>query len=272
MSEHIVGMMWNKNEGDILPEIIASALEHVDTLVIADDGSSDNSWDIIQGFASAHRDQIEHIRRDPNKRDKAQRQALLDVIRDRYRAEDTWVQIIESDIMIMDTDVRQAIKERHNNDTYVEWSLINAVIPPTETWEGIDDYPNWKKPIQEILTHGHWIENMTYTFRPHSKLYYDPTGPWRPWPKGFSHYGVVKQPVRNTYTPLLAHYGYRGPTHLQQKFLPSGTHHKKYTEWDFTSPESVLKTVYFYNGVWNANAHIMSRHGYITRKDRTNGE
>ena len=270
MSEHIVGMMWNKNEGDILEEVIFSALDHVDSLVIADDGSADNSWDIIQDLASRN-PEIEHIQRNPSKDDPAQRQQLLDVIRDRYKPEDAWVQIIESDIMILDTDVKQAIRDRHNNDTYVEWSLINGVIPPTETWEGKDDYPNWKKPIQEILTYGHWIENMTYTFRPHSKLYYD-VSPWRPWPKGFSHYGVKKQKVNNDYTPLLAHYGYRGPTHIQQKFLPKGTHHKKYTTWDFTSTQSVLDTVYFYNGVWNHDAHIMSRRGYKTRKGGTYGE
>jgi glycosyltransferase involved in cell wall biosynthesis len=125
-------MMWNKNEGDILEEVILSALDHVDSLVIADDGSADNSWDVIQDLASRN-PEIEHIQRSPSKGDPAQRQQLLDVIRDRYRAEDTWVQIIESDIMILDTDVKRAIRERHNNDTYVEWSLINGVIPPRDT-------------------------------------------------------------------------------------------------------------------------------------------
>ena len=36
----IIGMMWNKNEGDILEEIIEAALSRVDTLFVADDGST----------------------------------------------------------------------------------------------------------------------------------------------------------------------------------------------------------------------------------------
>lgn len=269
MSEHIVGMMWNKNEGDILNDTISSALENVDTLVIADDGSTDNSWDIIQGWKHAMPEEIEHIQRNPNKADPAQRQQLLNVIRDRYKAEDTWVQIIESDIMILETDIRAAIAERAVGDVYVNWALLNAVIPLDDDWDDVDEYPNWSVPIQDIMTHGHWIEEMTYTFRPHKELYYD-TGPWRPWPKGFLQFSSATKPIGD-YTPLLAHYGYRGPTHVYKKYSPTMTHHRKYTSWDFTSPERVKETMYFFNGVWNSEAHLMTRKAYKERKGATYG-
>jgi len=35
---NIVGIMWNKNEGDILEEIIRKAVLKVDSLLITDDG------------------------------------------------------------------------------------------------------------------------------------------------------------------------------------------------------------------------------------------
>jgi glycosyltransferase involved in cell wall biosynthesis len=254
-------MMWNKNEGDILADTIKSALQHVDTLVIADDGSTDNSWNVIQSFA-AKRHEIEHIQRNPNKADPAQRQQLLNVIRDRYKPEDTWVQIIESDIMILDTDVKTAIKERAVGDVYVNWAVLNAVIPPDKDWDEFDEYPRWSKPIQDILTHGHWMEEMTYTFRPHDELYYD-TGPWRPWPKGFSQFSSHTKPMGD-YTPLLAHYGYRGPTHTHVKYGKKKV--RKYPSWDFTTPARAKATMYFFNGVWNSEAHPMSRHGYKNRK------
>jgi glycosyltransferase involved in cell wall biosynthesis len=249
MGDHIVGMMWNKNEGDILPEIIASALQHVDTLVIADDGSTDNSWDIIQSASHHHKDQIEHI--------------------SRYDFRDTWVQVIESDIMIMDTDVRTAISERAVGDTFVKWALINGVIPPDRDWDEFDEYPYWSKPIQDILTHGHWIEEMTYTFRPFNNLFFD-RGPWRPWPKGFSQHLPANQEVRGDYTPLLAHYGYRGPTHVHKKY--KGTKVRKYPSWDFTSTETTKASMYYFNGIWNSNAWPMSRKGYMERKGRLNDE
>jgi hypothetical protein len=215
MADHIVGMMWNRNEGDIIAETIESALRHVDTLVIADDGSTDNSWDVIQGFAKRHKDQIEHIQRRPNKTDRGQKKSLLEVIKSRYRPEDTWVQVVESDIMIWETDLRRALKERSDEVSMI-WTLLNAVIPPDLCWEALDEYPTWSKPITEIMTYSHRMEEMTYTFRPFEKLAY--TAHFTPWPKGFSkveHKCATKEMTE--YTPLLAHFGYRGPTHMNTK-------------------------------------------------------
>lgn len=267
MSDHIVGMMWNKNEGDILVDIIASALENVDTLVIADDGSIDNSWDIIQGFANAHKDQIEHIQRAPDINDKAQRQSLLSVIQERYRPEDTLVQIIESDIMIMDTDIRKAFKERAQDDTLLRWSLVNATIPAGCTWDDFDEYPNWSKSIQHVLTYGHITEKMLYTFRPFKELWYN-NKRWRPWPQGFTTIISAGGPALSSeYTPLLAHYGYRGPTHYYEKcYIRQGVrNHSKYPSWDLTSPEAIVKTVAIFNGGWNPQLFYMSRKGYEQR-------
>ncbi len=267
MTEHIVGMMWNKNEGDLLPDTIASALEHVDTLVIADDGSTDNSWDVIQGFAAKHKDQIEHIQQKPDHADRGQRQSLLDVIRSRYRAEDTWVQIIESDIMILDTDVRRAIKDR-GDDAQVKWQLLNASpAPGPNRWAELDEYPNWSRPIQEIMTHAHKLEIMPYTFRPFKELKYD-YGAWRPWPQGFTKVPRGTVPS-NDYTPLLAHYGYRGPTHFYEKYKDMGKRHRRYAAWDCTSVESVNRTVYFFNNTWARYGFLMSRYGWMNRKGRS---
>jgi glycosyltransferase involved in cell wall biosynthesis len=255
MKEHIVGMMWNKNEGDILEEIILSALDHVDSLVIADDGSTDNSWDIIQIMSVQH-PEIEHIQQNPNKADPAQRQQLLNLIRERYKPEDTWVQVIESDIMILEPDIREAL-ERRSNGVFMDWKLLNGVLDPARDWKEWDMYPNWDRPIQEILTHQHKLEVMTYTYRPFKELVYR-ADPWRPWPSGF---GCVPRSNKKRVgdAPLLAHYGYRGPTHMQQKYLPSGRFHKKYKDWDFKSIDSTLSTVPYFNGAYNSRARPMIR-------------
>ena len=224
MSDHIVGMMWNRNEGDILEEVIESALTHVDTLVIADDGSTDNSWDIIRSCALRHKDQIEHTQQAPNSEDKGQKKSLLEVIKSRYRAEDTWVQIVESDIMICDTDLRRALDERSDNVS-MRWVLLNAVIPPGQSWDDLDEYPDWSKSITEIMTYAHKMETMTYSFRPFSVLEYG--AHFTPWPKKFSHVmdkRVIKE--ETNYTPLLSHYGYRGPRHLDVK-------HSAHVDYEF---------------------------------------
>lgn len=270
MNNHIVGMLWNKDEGDILAEIIESALTNVDSLFIADDGSTDNSWNIIQDFAKKRKDKIEYIR---NKRenpiDKGQRQALLTEIQKRYKGENTWVQIIESDIMILDTNIKEAINSKWaSSDLTVSWQTINAGRKPN-TWKEVDTYPNWDKSITKIMPYGHWMEVMLYTFRPMPKIRYN-LDTWRPWPQGFTAYS--KEPLeernRGLDAPLLAHYGFRGPTHFYEKFKKmgkTGKPHSKYPSWDLRNPETIAKTVSFFNGEWNGPGSLfpMSRKGWI---------
>lgn len=266
MSEHIVGMMFCHNEGDILAQTIESALDNVDSLFIADDGSTDNSFDIIKAMHRAHKDKIElAVHRQKNKNDKGQRSFLLDEIRKRYKPENTWVQLIESDIMILDTDIRKAIKEHAVHDLAMSWVALNAARE-AGTWKEADTYPHWGRPLKEIMYGAHWLEIMLYTWRPLEKLYFD-REPWRPWPRGFSHY--TNQEVKGSYgrkpsAPLLLHVGYRGPTHFHQKYFGRwpNNRHPKYQGWDVSSPASCDKTVWFFNGFWNRELFEPSRAGW----------
>jgi hypothetical protein len=78
----------------------------------------------------------------------------------------------------------------------------------------------------------------------------------------------MKVPVRGKGAPILAHYGYRGPTHFHKKYHPGmGDFHSRYTDWDLRSPESVEKTCFFFNGTWNGTLHPMSREGWESRSE-----
>jgi len=259
----IVGIFWNKNEADLLPFTLERAAKAVDSLFIADDGSTDKSWDIIQSFASSHKDKVEHIQQRPNKNDPAQRQVLLDEIRRRYKPEDTWVQIIESDICVLDTDVKEIIKTKAVADIGVSWHMINAVRKMGE-WEGIDTYPNWSMPVTELMPWGHWVEVMLYSFRPLPGLIYNP-GVWRPWPSGFSRYtsAPLKTSRKELDSPLLSHYGFRGPTHFHLKYKNMGKFHRRYKNWNLENPKTVLETVPYFNGQWNSDVFEMSRAGWV---------
>jgi len=266
MSDHLIGMLWNYDEADILEEILEDAILHVDSLFIADDESTDNSWEIIQSFQKKHPDKVEYTRHKRNPKDKGQRQALLTEIQKRYKPEDTFVQVIESDMMILDTDIRESLKTFAVHDIAMSWHALNAVRDPG-TWKEVDTFPNWEIPIKKLMPKAHWMEVMLYTFRPLPKIHFNPDV-WRPWPRGFSHY-VGDKPVKTAnskslYTPLLAHYGYRGPTHFYRKFkkMGMGNYHSKYPSWILRSPETVDSTVSFFNGEWNGNNFEMSRGGW----------
>jgi glycosyltransferase involved in cell wall biosynthesis len=252
--------MWNYNEGDILEEIIESAVNtDIDCLWIADDKSTDNSWEIIKAAKKKY-PKIEYIRREPIKGDKGQRQAMLSKIQERYKAENTWVQIIESDIMICDTKVREAIKNFAIDDLAVSWHTINC---SRRNWEGYDTYPVWEDSIKNIMNAGSRMEVMLYTFRPFPNLIYDGDR-WRPWPKGFVKHCKKKLDISHMHedAPLLAHYGYRGPTHFYLKYKHMGAYHRKYRNWELDSPESVAKTVSWFNGRYRARIREVSREGW----------
>jgi len=266
MSDSIVGMMFCHNEGDILAQTIEAAIPKVDKLYIADDGSTDNSWDIIKAMKHAHgRDRVAAYKRQANKNDKGQRSFLFNEIKKENKAEDTWVQVIESDIIILDTDVREAIRDHSVHDMAMSWIALNAARE-VGTWREADTYPHWGRPLTEIMPYAHWLEVMLYTFRPLEKLYFD-REPWRPWPRGFSHY--TSEQVKGSYgrkpdAPLLLHVGYRGPTHFHKKYFGKwpNNRHRKYNEWDVTSPESCEKTVWFFNGYWNKELYPATRAGW----------
>jgi glycosyltransferase involved in cell wall biosynthesis len=258
-------MLWNKEEADILPQVIEAALPHVDSLFIADDGSTDNSWDIIQAYKRA-KDKIEHIQQEPSPKDRSQRNALLAEMRRQGYGQNDWVQVIESDIMILDTSPKLAIKDHAVQDMAVSWQTLNATNTK-EAWPSTDTWPHWGKPLNEIMPYWHRLEHMLYTFRLLPELRY--TDMWRPWPSGFAKYSdgsEVKVDRRTDDAPLLAHFGYRGPTHFYNKFKNHssnvGGFHKKYKSWDLRSVESVLDTVSFFNGEYNSMTFPLSREGW----------
>lgn len=256
MSDHIVGMMFNRNEGDILEEVIKNFLPHVDSLFIADDNSTDNSREIINEFRS----KIEYYtdkRDDP--KDVGQRQKMLNEIRRRHKPEETWVQILDSDMMILDTDIKKAISKYSAAGLSITWTLLNGC---RIDWSGMDTYPIWNRSIKEIMPWGHVLEDVTYTFRPLPKLYYN-LDKWRPWPQGFSYYTYknMQARMRRDDSPIIAHYGYRGPTHFYLK--NKGKKFAKYPSWDISSVEAVRKTVYYFNGYWNTDLLDMSRKGWV---------
>lgn len=256
---YIVGMSWNYNEGDILEEVLVDAIRHVDALFIADGGSTDNSWDIIQSVKARFPDKVAGIQQEDERHDRAQRNSLLNKIRQAFPVDDTWVQIVESDTFILDTDIRKAIEGK---EFAVTWDMWNACRPVGD-WADYDRYPNWQgMSIREAMPYAHYMERVLYTFRPLPKLYFK-QDPWRPWPVNFGKYstGPVKIADRTPQRPLILHVGNRGPSHFHAKFKKYGKRHPRYRDWRVGSVEAVERTVAFYNGAWNTNPRPASRLG-----------
>jgi hypothetical protein len=213
--------------------------------MIADDDSTDNSWDVIKSFDR----QLEYKVRRADKISDTDytprvfsRQHLLDEVRRRFGTKDVWVQIIESDTALLDTDVREVISKYAVDDISVRWHMINAC---RRVWTPEYDVPRIPAgmPLHEYFDAAHWMEQISsYTFRPLPELHY--TERFVPWPRGWSHYLKSDPPwklVKHDDSPLIVHYGYRSPTFYSEKIGPSGGTPKK----------NVRSTVPFFNGAYN---------------------
>ena len=261
MSDLIVGMLFAKNEGDIITEVLTEFSKKVDIIYAAEDSSTDNTYDLMKSFRDKNKDKLVHLQRDFNKNDPAQRNSLLHKIRKRHDPKKTWVQVCEGDVLLLDTDVREAISKYAVNDLAVSWQMINAT---RKGWTNADLYPNWDQSIKEVLPLGHFMEVLLYTFRPVPELFFSPTA-WRPYPKGFAK--CTKLPLKRNRkfldSPLLLHVGYRSPTMFYNKYKHMGNFHTKYKTWELTSPESVLRTVPFFNGQYAEKAFPANREGWV---------
>jgi hypothetical protein len=248
MADKIVGMMWNKNEEDILGFTIPKALEVVDFLVMADDMSTDNSFEVMQSFKGHPK--VLHVEQVLPGREK--KQVLLDVIKSKFDYEKTLIQVIESDVTILETDIRACWEIYSNNNVAMSWHMINATDP--DMWVTEDGcYPTWEVPIDKKMSNGHWMENLShYTFRALPGVRFLPDS--RPRPKGFAqHFTGDRLQIRPD-SPLLAHWGYRGPKHWYAKYSKGpGTLHSKH-KWRMGTVNEIKEDVLFFNGVWNVKA------------------
>lgn len=244
---NLIGISWCKNEGDLLPYTLPSAIKQVDAMMIVDDDSDDNSWDVIKSFGN----KLAYAAR---KRDLKvdSRQHLLEEVRKRYGTKDTWVQVIESDTIVMETDIKSKIEKYKVDDVSCTWNLLNACRKDwTEDWNSAPFFTAERAPW-DALPYFHWMERMTYSFRPLEKLAY--TERRTPWPQGFSYYASGKiRKSKNYDSPIAMHYGFRNPLFYYEKMKRIGRTKggAKNPTWNFCTPAAVKQTVYLYNGIWN---------------------
>ena len=220
----VVGILWNRNEGDILEEIISKARPLVDHLLVADDASTDNSWDIIRAKKS-ELDYISRYGETPGSKlyhkSVWQRQSLLEKAIEMF-GRDIWIQVIESDLISIETNIKEQIElGTHTYGIAVWWITIEAV---RKEWTEEDEkYPNWDKSIQEVMPYGFILEKAPYTWRPLPDIHF--SGKNRsPIPRGLAKYGQLSGEWRvrrrhcNVDTPLWGHYNIRGKKHFEDKY------------------------------------------------------
>lgn len=249
----IIGIMWNWNAGDILEETITDALKKVDRLLVVDDGSDDNSWDVIKSFKLDYIAQRGMEGANPHNYDRKlwRRQHLLDKAVEMF-GRDIYVQVIEGDMMVLDTDIKKLIQ---TNEIAYNWIMINCC--QKDLWpEELDElYPNWGRSIKEIMPDGYVDEVYPATFRPLAKVRFDPNTVSQ-WPTGLDLHGFkyvnpyclkrINNPHVDSYSPLLAHYGYRGTKFFKEYMTKKGVDFEK-EGIDLSTRESILRTARPFN-------------------------
>ena len=222
MTDPIIGIMWNKNEADILDETITKALPLVDHLLISDDDSDDHSWDIIRSHKSSlayharRSEQSEHV-----EADRWQRQHLLDKAVELY-GRNVWIQVIESDLIAIDVNLKEQLDNPANLHGIGLWWITLEAVRKEWTPE-FEQYPNWDRSIQKIMPDCHILEKAPYTWRPYEGVEFGRK--WNPVPHGLDKHGPmmggewrVRRPICKPDIPLWGHYNIRGRKHFNSKY------------------------------------------------------
>lgn len=269
----VIGIMWSWNQGDILEEVVTEAIKSVDQLLVVDDGSSDNSVEILSSFNLPYLSKWGE--NNPNHYSKRlwRRQHLLDKAVEMYGRE-IWIQVIESDMILLDTNIKDYIKD----ETKVALNCIMCNMGQKNLWpEELDSlYPNWGRTIKDIMPDGYVDEVYPSTFRPLEKVMFD-SNTISQWPIGLDNYGfkylnpyLLKRP-NNPYidwtAPILAHYGYRGTRFYKWYMEKKGEDIIK-KGVDLSSRESILSTVRAFNYTKSTGRKIISPLSRINLKEQ----
>ena len=112
-------------------------------------------------------------------------------------------------------------------------------------------YPNWDRPIQEVMPHCHILEKAPYTWRPYDGVMFGRK--WSPVPRGLELHGPmmggewrVKRNVCREDIPLWGHYNVRGRKHFDAKYgdRPSGRARSKRELVAFEIPRTRPEAVF----------------------------
>jgi len=237
----IIGMMCVKDEEDLLPEVYPHVKELVDELYVYDDGSIDNTWDIVKDADYAIRKQ-DDVNRPSIHRPNYHR--LLEKIKERHDIEkdDVWVVITMGDRFFLNKTPRQIVAEASGFQS-VEGIQLDFLRHRLDPWtEHNDTYPNWTESLRYLCRWVRLDERCIVAYKVTKDCSYRQSK--YPWPKTIGipqyEYNSMNKKI-SLNMPFLEHQGRRSPKAAMWRYAsgsrPLG---RKYQHYDLSTFDSTV--------------------------------
>ena len=244
MSVKKIGLMCVRDEADLLPQVYLHVRGLVDHIYAYDDGSQDNTWDLIKDSDYAIR------RVDDKKRpvmDRPNYHHLLERLKKDFPREPVWVFITMGDRFFLNKTPQQIVEETGDHDVVggVQLDFLRHRLDP---WtEENDTWPDMSN-IRHTCRWMKYDERCIVAFKLRPELTY--VGSKYPWPRGLANlkvqYNSPEAPLRDIIfkeMPFLEHQGRRSPKSVIWRTQSgSRTMSKKY-QFDTTSYAGVMESM-----------------------------
>ena len=211
----VVGIMCVKDEADLLPEVLEHLDGELDALYAYDDGSQDDTGNILLESSqvtylmakAAHRDRLDIAR--------PHYHHLLEKIKQDYEGEEVWVVITMGDRFFLNKAPRQIAEEAEAcGYTTVNGIQLDFLRHRADPWtEENDTFPHYAESLRQICKWFKFDEECVVAYKlSDDRSYVDAK---YPWPRG-GHTKVqyvTKESGGNISTemPYLEHQGRRSP-------------------------------------------------------------
>tara|TARA_R110000751_G_C13728229_1_gene476237 strand:- start:393 stop:1262 length:870 start_codon:yes stop_codon:yes gene_type:complete len=224
----IIGLMVAKNEADLLPSVLDTALPQVDHMFAVDDGSWDNTYEIL-------RSRCDEVTKSsdipPGYHGYYTRDYLYQQVQAKFP--DAWVVSYDADYYFLNSP--REICNRLDKEGYDrDWGIVlNLNRHPNEPWGELDTYPNWPCDIRHLTQWALMGEHRCFMYKVAPHISY--ANSRFPWPKGYKnpyHFNKFEVPYNAT---VIEHPGKRSPRYSAWKYS-SGSRMFS-SKWDETKKQ-----------------------------------
>jgi hypothetical protein len=236
----IVGMMCVKDEADLLPQVLPHVRGLVDHLYVYEDGSQDNTWDLVKDEHYVMRRQDDRARTNHNR---GNYHHLLEKIKKDFKGEEVWAIITMGDRFYLNKTPRQIVEEAGKFDA-VEGVQLDFLRHRLDPWtEENDPYPDFS----DIRTLCRWFkfdERCIVAYKVTPELSYRDAK--YPWPRGIKEVQYKHRAMGGLLSmdmPYLEHQGRRSPKAAIARYQNGSRVQSKKYNYDLSSYERAVETM-----------------------------
>ena len=247
----IIGTLDTRDDGDLLPEVLDQAKGMFDAVYAYDDGSIDNTNDILKNHPVIsklwHRDEFSESER--ARYIQHRRGWLLEQVKKDfpYETEDTWVVRVEGDRFFLNQDPKEIVERAVRADMDSRCGvMMDFRRHRADGWEGADTWPNWHDSIRNIQR---WFDiddlHDVVAFKVTDYIDYKGLTRPRPWPRG-TRPNDYRYKEFTKDMAFFEHHGRRSPRYYHWT-LESGSRilgqkqQQNSPDNDYSTPESIVE-------------------------------